>query len=55
MKKLVESQVLKEPEVESVKASLSFDASKGILTIALVAKLRLSGQTISMALPIAVA
>ena len=55
MKKLVESQVLKEPEVDSVKASLSFDASKGILTIALVAKLRLSGQTVNMVLPIAVA
>ena len=54
IKKAVERQVLLEPEVSSVQVSLSFDSSKGILTIALVAKLKLTGQAVNMALPVSV-
>ena len=51
LKQQIEQQVSQEPEVEAVQASLSL-ASNGVLTVTVKARLKKTGQAVSVGLPI---
>jgi hypothetical protein len=55
LKKLIEQQTLLEPEVQAAVANLTFDAAKGILNIQLQARLKSTGQTVNVMLPVGTA
>lgn len=55
LKKLIEQQTLLEPEVSAAVAKLSFNAANGILNIELQARLKSTGQTVNVSLPVGTA